>query len=199
MSQFSLEELFEIKRAERPPAEFWDRFEVELKRRQLKAFVGNGVPAEPSAGRKWFSSLATSAFALSVPLAFGLFTFFIWSGSPTVSTDPSAGFAQSVPESLEQLVMSPVELASAPEDFATTSGELSEYLLASAQNDFVVDALSIPTDHQRRESLAFYRDLSPRAYFSQVSQSAGEYVADLVMLSTDSLSARTPALTRFTY
>ncbi len=45
----SLEELIRIKRAERPPAEFWQRFEQELRAKQLAAIV------EP---RTWWRPLA---------------------------------------------------------------------------------------------------------------------------------------------
>lgn len=38
-STVSLEQLFELKRAERPTTEFWDEFDRELRRRQLASFV----------------------------------------------------------------------------------------------------------------------------------------------------------------
>lgn len=45
----TLEELLRVKRAERPPAEFWKRFEDELRAKQLAAIV---------APRPWWRSLA---------------------------------------------------------------------------------------------------------------------------------------------
>jgi hypothetical protein len=45
----TLEELLRVKRAERPPAEFWKRFEEELRAKQLAAIV---------APRPWWRSLA---------------------------------------------------------------------------------------------------------------------------------------------
>ena len=50
----SLEDLLRLKRAERPPAEFWDRFERELRAKQLSALVEK---------RPWWRSLSFARLA----------------------------------------------------------------------------------------------------------------------------------------
>jgi hypothetical protein len=60
-TKVALEDLFQIKRAERPPAEFWPRFEQELRAKQLAAIVDT---------RPWWRSFSTKKtfVRLCVPL-----------------------------------------------------------------------------------------------------------------------------------
>ena len=58
----TLEDLFRLKRAERPPAEFWARFDHELRAKQLAAIVEK---------RPWWRTLPSAFGSLSryhVPL-----------------------------------------------------------------------------------------------------------------------------------
>jgi hypothetical protein len=57
----SLEDLIRLKRAEKPPQEFWSDFESELRRKQLAAIVGKR--------RWWFSVSLLNLARLSLPAA----------------------------------------------------------------------------------------------------------------------------------
>ena len=59
--KITLEDLLTLKRAERPPAEFWSRFESEMRAKQLSAIVGK---------RTWRDSLPrlfAAAYRLQLP------------------------------------------------------------------------------------------------------------------------------------
>ena len=60
--QVSLEELLQLKRHEKPKAEFWDKFDRQLKAKQLQAIVGHQAPV------KRFMLRFKSWWALSLPL-----------------------------------------------------------------------------------------------------------------------------------
>jgi hypothetical protein len=84
--KISLEDLLQIKRAERPPAEFWSEFEQSLRAKQLAAIVGS---------RPWWRTLVTSKNLVRwcVPLgatAVVAMTFSSFRGSRTQATASNA-------------------------------------------------------------------------------------------------------------
>ena len=62
-SKITLEEILKLKRKERPPAEFWEAFDRDLRRRTLQALVND----EPWYGRYLGSALGR--ILASIPLS----------------------------------------------------------------------------------------------------------------------------------
>jgi hypothetical protein len=187
MAKIQIEDLLKIKTAEAPPAEFWDRFEVELKKKQLKAFVSSGETLPNVPTRNWVRSLVALSASLALPFAFGAVALVLWQGanSGTLSDLPTGEIAT-------ELNLRPIETLAAVSSPLTTAQETDRRSAnftfpATASANFVVDALSASGTLSSQGS--FSRDLSNRVYTSNFN--SGEVVADMVTLRLDSRT--TPA------
>jgi hypothetical protein len=70
----TVEDLLRVKRAERPPAEFWSKFEAEMRAKQLSAIVSK---------RPWWDSLAhglSSVRRLQLPIGAAAALALTWAG-----------------------------------------------------------------------------------------------------------------------
>jgi hypothetical protein len=94
----TVEDLLKLKRAERPPAEFWGRFEAEMRAKQLSAIV---------ARRPWWDGLPVRALARlvrnPVPIGAAAALALTWAGirysepSPVVASRPEPAQARQAP------------------------------------------------------------------------------------------------------
>jgi len=137
----TVEDLLRLKRAERPDPEFWSKFEVELRQKQLAALVER---------RPWWQQIplllnrrAYLPIGATAAIAFTLVSVRFYAPSPIASVDPvqptqeAVVAAPSVSELRHDIVSSvqrndPAGLASASASSATAEETLSEKMPAQA-------------------------------------------------------------------
>lgn len=138
--KISLEDLLQIKRAERPPAEFWAEFEQAMRTKQLAAIVET---------RPWWRNLATSRVLVRwcmplgatavVAMTFGSFRGFIAQQGPAVRADNVVAVVESKTESTssdslnktEQVAVATTVAADATSDSELVRSDSSAQVAAS--------------------------------------------------------------------
>lgn len=121
-----IEDLLRLKRAERPPAEFWTRFDRELRAKQLAALV---------AKRPWWQSLPRLVPNLSrVHLSLGAAAVLTVTFFAVKENDRGANSSVAQPEKSAALRRAPVVAATAPEIAAGNSDVAASRSESAMQN-----------------------------------------------------------------
>jgi hypothetical protein len=157
----SLDELIRVKRAERPPVEFWKRFEDELRAKQLAAIV---------APRPWWQSLAVLGSGRRVvAAALGAAAVVAAVGYVRTSFDPGTAVAQVASADLgAQVRVSPAAPAFA---MPTAEAELVPVSSPMPAETRVADRVGATVGESSRESVVAPSVVNPvlvAARFSEV-------------------------------
>ena len=210
----TVEDLLRLKRAERPPAEFWSTFEAEIRAKQLSAIVNR---------RPWWHGLSRAAAVVSryqLPFGAAAALAVTWAGvhyyaaAPTVlapvSRAPAAApLASAAPVKAPEAAPAPVALAAAgprheaavgipldlPARDAVVTATSSH--LTKAPADVTVDAISkSPFAEGLSVSLADYREPSAEVARRSIFGSDRDFEASLAparQAPSDPLARMDPA------
>ncbi len=134
--KITVEDLIRLKRAERPPAEFWARFESEMRAKQLSAIVGRRTVWDGLYGA--FAILRRSRLPFGAAAAAAV----AWAGYHYVGVDSPAAvhaassrsLAKTAPARLEQAL---VQKPRAPESVAARAPAPVPSAIAEARRDLV--------------------------------------------------------------
>ncbi len=176
----TLEDLLRVKRAERPPAEFWVEFERTLRAKQLAAIVEKR-PWWQSWRSVWRLGLPTGAAAA---LAFGVASFYL--GRTASYTERGAqpiASATQAPRSPSVATLEAVETAVVEPQAAPLLASASTEALPTPADDLShspsgVEVASAAADHAASRALPT-PDLDERASFASASLREESTLADL--------------------
>jgi len=155
-TKVTLEDLLQIKRAERPPVEFWTQFEQELRAKQLAALVDN---------RPWWRSLTTRKLliriyaplgaAAVVAVTFGSFHGGVRSRTnanelvalqaPAVSVESSATQQSDEARQLQAETFASADLSSQPGVSNSSSNENAQPIYSGSASDSAEQILASST------------------------------------------------------
>lgn len=131
----TLDQLLELKRLEKPPADFWAGFERELQQKQLQALVRPSwwarLQAAVSSAPAYFAPVSTAAILC---LTAGLVVF------PFLGREDAAR-RSAVPPAAPAPVESFATAEAATESASAGAGAEAESVALAPQPDFVVDAI----------------------------------------------------------
>jgi len=170
----TVEDLIRLKRAERPSAEFWTKFEAELRARQLAAIVGK---------RPWWARISVARL-LRHPISIGA-TALVAITALSVRTYQSASLA--APEPLDETA---TITASAGEVVVPTVSSVAPALEVTPQSDGAAVA-ALPQAETANTSGSYSQIISPGLVsFSSESSRASEdgRLAAFVQLGRSDLS-----------
>jgi hypothetical protein len=180
--KITLEEVLRLKRSERPPAEFWDRFDRDLRQKTLRALVNE----DPMARR--FLSPIISRILVAVPvsaLALTALFFFVVGDPVNVSERGFAikpGLTTHPLGQIEATVMGPAQVTSVRRTSMNGHSYTMEQTVSFPGTQFVISVM-----HSRsRGNSDFDVVMTPRILTAS-SDSNARYVAN--PLTSDSPSA----------
>lgn len=151
----SLEEVIRIKRAERPPAEFWQRFEQELRAKQLAAIVAPRPWWRPLAGLLSGRRATVAGFGAVAAVAAVAYLRLPANQTMTVARDSTAAIssparaATNVQAAVATVTAGPIVQVAAVAPQLASPGEIS-----TADN-------SAKSEDQRREALGTTSVVNP--------------------------------------
>lgn len=185
MSKVSLDDLLELKRAELPESAFWDRFDQELKKKQLKAFVSGEKSKLDNNQPKSLFRFIRIASGVAIPACFALIAVLLWNKhqvdlQPHSTASPQPGLEPIT----EQIAIA-----------ATPQAQELRLENINVVPDFIMDALPSNPKSSIPGERTFSRDLTPVVY--RFSDSA--IIADVATPMSDGPGFRISSGTSFVY
>ncbi len=157
-SKITLEEILKLKRKERPPAEFWEAFDRDLRRRTLQALVND----EPWYGRYLGSALGRILAAIPLSAAVvATLGFIIYQNSVNLAERLPPPTNTHKPQYASRIVHDEPGLKS--------SQRLSIAEASRMQVEFVIDVIPIPRDNK----LSYEKVMAPQT-FTAYSMARGD-------------------------
>ena len=198
--KITVEDLLRFKRAERPPAEFWVKFESEIRAKQLAAIVSRR-PWWVGASRIFplvYRHQAFIGMAAAVTLTWAGVHYMggsgdIVKGAPASSPGPAPTFAAAVPAHFEEAVVPATVSQTTREEIVSPAAEAEtvQRLVAVSSPSHVTQAPSAPRDAGARISfgdgtsitLADFHEAPPEASRRDVFGSDREFEASVAPLN----------------
>lgn len=149
----TLEDILRLKRAERPPAEFWDRFDRELRAKQLAALVEKrpwwrtlSLPQVFASVRRFHVPLGAAAVLAVTILSVREYNVpATGSDASPVLAAPAVAAAPAAPAAAEQVGAVAVPAAGAVESFPAASAQLAAAESAPAASLVVLSSNATPS------------------------------------------------------
>lgn len=183
--KITLEDILRLKRREKPSAEFWDRFDRELRQKTLRALVD-----EEPWHRRWLRPLL-GQWRIAMPLAAAAvfaMVFSIFQDGITFS-GPQAQPVMAEKEGAAHVVVAQNNSASMPVSYA---GQDSSFYTAG-QTRFFINIISMPSSQQE----TFDKVMTPQTLTAATNNDA-VYVADPLRIEDPSVQfVSAPALDYF--